>query len=282
MLPDAEKEGLPHVHADGSNGASSPRRKLIGEEAIQRLLLAVRGCPDRLACFEVGHHRQAAPLLPEDLIHPHPAQRLAWSSPAPALEAALVDPANGLAGHSPLGGHTAHGGVLAVPSHGGCEARSMRMLAFEEGDALRLHPTGRAVHAMHLHHQEDLPLAPGQITHTAWSPAVNAPTADSAASAGVEGVPRILSNPEGQGQALVVELVLEDFVADQTQDSKYDLLGHRFRGPLSRLPSGKEILHERRCATSTPRQERASTNSGQQRILSCRLLNRSGLAPAPV
>jgi hypothetical protein len=256
VLAETLEEGLPHVDAHRLDRATAARRQILGEEAVQRRFLALRPAPDRLARGQVGDHRQALALAPEDLVDPHPPQRAAPATLGPRPKRSLVDPPHRLRREAPLRGHSPHRRIFAVPRHRGRKARRVGMLSFQELDPLPADSASAAVDTMRFESQRDLPAPPRQIADPSFPNAVDPLRTGRTAAACVERARRRLPHPDRQSRPLLLEFPSVGLVADKAQNPPYNLLGHPLTDLLSRLASENEIL--RRRVPTPPQFTRAS------------------------
>jgi len=258
---------LPHVHAHGAHRPSEPWRQLLVEKAVQGFLSAVGPRPERLAELQVGNHRQASTLPPEDLVDPHPSKRFSTPLPTPVLQAAFVDASNRLLRQPPSSSHSIDRSILAFAGDRSREPLGIRMFALKEVDALGLHSTARADDSMHLDDQPHLPLSPRQVSNPSLSKAVELADPDAAPPASMEGILRVLPNPHRQPQGRLVEDMNEDFVSVQPENPAYDLLGHRPSGLLSPFANEEKRFTTRGLARffNWPSFSGSLTDSGQER-----------------
>src|SRR5262245_41886035 len=251
MLPQAEPEGLPHVDTDGADRPAPGWGQGVGEESVQRLLLALAPDPQWLAGFQVTDHRQELRgLAHEELVRAEVAQRRAHAGGGPAAQRPLVHPPDRLRRQAAVRRDALHRGRLTLLRDGRLQPRRVMDLARHEGQPVGPHPTTATAHAMHFHPQPHRPGSPGQIPEPPLGPAVNLAYRDPAASAHVLWRRGHRPNREGQRVGGFVGVPAVDPIAGQPQNACYDLVGHRLP-PVRDGESRQEIYQVwSRCSSS--------------------------------
>ena len=198
-----------HISTHAAEIRTALARTQLGlKEFIQGLFLPLPAEPDRLAAFQVAHHRDELLLFPQmDFIHAHQLQRGLAPRCRPALQIAQIDGAHRAGRQSESPRHLPSRGALTRLAHGVLKPLAERSFARQLRHLLDLDPAIRAAHPIDLDHHRGPELHARQIPHLPLADIVRVLQLPAASRADQLPIAPLAPNPQLQRLRLLVDLV---------------------------------------------------------------------------